>query len=125
VAGPAGGPARPRRHTLLSGPSIMVLYEVSIRVTPEASAAYRDWLTAHVAEMLAFEGFTRAEVFEDDPDADGAARLVVHYHVRDVAALDRYLAEDAPRMRADGLARFGDRFTATRRILRRVQTFGA
>jgi hypothetical protein len=114
VAGPAGGPARPRRHTLLSGPSIMVLYEVSIRVTPEASAAYRDWLTAHVAEMLAFEGFTRAEVFEDDPDADGAARLVVHYHV-----------EDAPRMRADGLARFGDRFTATRRILRRVQTFGA
>lgn len=102
----------------------MLLYEVSIRVAPEASAAYRDWLGAHLAEMLAFEGFTRAEVFEDDPDADGAARLVVHYHVRDAAALDRYLRDDAPRMRAEGTARFGDRFSATRRILRRVQTFG-
>ncbi|HYE57821.1 MAG TPA: DUF4286 family protein [Rhodothermales bacterium] len=101
----------------------MVLYEVSIRVAPDVAAAYRDWLAAHVSQMLTFEGFEQASVYEDDPDPDGALRLVVHYHVRDAAALDRYLTEDAPRMRADGVARFGDRFTATRRVLRRVQAF--
>lgn len=42
----------------------------------------------------------------------------MHYVLRDAAALDAYLHEHAPRMRADGVARFGDRFRASRRVLR-------
>jgi hypothetical protein len=37
--------------------------------------------------------------------------------LRDRAALDDYLREHAPRMRAEGIARFGDRFRAERRVL--------
>jgi hypothetical protein len=47
----------------------------------------------------------------------GAALRIVRYELKDRAALDRYLAEFAPRMRAEALARFGDRFRATRRIV--------
>ena len=101
----------------------MVLYEVNVRVAPETAAAYRDWLDAHVQEVLACDGFEGATVWDDAPDADGWARLVVHYRVRDGAALDHYLERDAPRLRADGGARFGDRFATTRRVLHRVHTF--
>jgi len=102
----------------------VVLYEVCLHVAPEIGAAYRDWLATHVGEILTLEGFETAEVFEDEPGPDGALRLAVHYRLRDTSALDRYLADHAPRMRAEGVARFGDRFTATRRVLRRVQAFG-
>jgi Domain of unknown function (DUF4286) len=42
----------------------------------------------------------------------------VQYTLVDAAALDGYLREHAPRLRADGVARFGDGFRAHRRILR-------
>ena len=103
----------------------MVLYEVNVRVAPETAAAYRDWLDGHVGEVLACDGFERATVWDDAPDADGWARLVVHYRVRDGAALEAYLEDHAPRLRADGLSRFGDRFAATRRVLHRAKAFGA
>lgn len=96
----------------------MVVYEVNLRVAPDVLAAYRVWLGDHIAEILALGGFVAATVFADDaPDPDGWARLVVYYTLENRDALDRYLAHDAPRLRADGVARFGDRFAATRRIL--------
>ncbi|MBE2185910.1 MAG: DUF4286 family protein [Rhodothermales bacterium] len=96
----------------------MVVYEVNLRVAPDVFAVYRTWLDGHIAEILALDGFVSATVFADDaPDSDGWQRLVVHYALTDRAALDRYLEHEAPRLRADGATRFGDRFAATRRIL--------
>ena len=106
----------------------MIVYEVNLRVAPSVLPAYRAWLTAHIDELLRLDGFVAATVFADETDdsegdlaglddADRWPRLVVHYTLTDRAALDRYFATDAPRMRADGVARFGDRFMATRRIL--------
>jgi hypothetical protein len=42
----------------------------------------------------------------------------VQYALVDLTALDGYLREHAPRLRAEGVARFGDRVRAQRRILR-------
>lgn len=98
----------------------MVVYEVNVRVAPAIQAAYRAWLSEHVAEMLRLDGFVSASIFTDETgevDEDGWARIVVHYVLTGRDALDRYLRDDAPRMRTDGTARFGDRFAATRRIL--------
>lgn len=39
------------------------------------------------------------------------------YHLATAEAMDNYLANYAPKMRADGLARFSGQFTATRRIM--------
>lgn len=101
----------------------MIVYEVRIVVAPAIEAAWRAWLPGHVRELLALPGFLGAEWFEEY-DAGDSPCFVVQYRLADQAALDRYLAEDAPRLRADGIARFGEGFTATRRVLRRVAAFG-
>lgn len=100
-----------------------VVYEVDVEVDNAVAADYRAWLRGHVAEMLTLPGFTGAKVYdvvEPAPSA-GCIRLSVQYRLRDRDALDAYLREHAPRMRADGLARFGDRFRAQRRILTPVR----
>ena len=96
-----------------------VIYEVDLEIDSAIAAEYREWLRDHIAEMLALPGFTGArayEVMEPAPSA-GCIRLCLQYRLRDREALDAYLREHAPRMRADGVARFGDRFRAQRRVL--------
>lgn len=97
-----------------------VIYEVNIEVDASAHDDYRAWLRDHIAEILALPGFKSAKVFEvlEPPPSAGRLGLCVQYGVQDRAALDDYLRDHAPRLRADGLARFGDRFQASRRVLR-------
>lgn len=96
-----------------------VLYEVNLDIDAGIAGAYRVWLVPHIAELLTLPGFLDATCYEvvDPPAAAGRLSLCVQYRLRDRAALDAYLRDHAPRMRADGLARFGDRFRATRRVL--------
>ena len=95
----------------------MVIYEVNITVQERIAADYERWLEGHIREILGLEGFLDARWFRDSDSTPGERRLVVHYRLRHRAALDSYLAEHAPRMRRDGVERFPDGFTATRRIL--------
>jgi hypothetical protein len=97
----------------------VIVYEVNLDVRADVYADYRAWLAAHVAQILALPGFVSAEVFDvrDPAPADGRRALAVCYRIADQASLDRYFAEHAPRMREDGRRRFGDAFTATRRVL--------
>ena len=97
----------------------MIVYEVNLEVRDEIIADYRPWLAEHVRDMLRLPGFVSAEVFErrDPPPAEGTHALTVQYRLVDQDALDRYLMQHALRMREAGLRRFGDAFTATRRVL--------
>ena len=96
-----------------------VIYEVNLAVDVEVLAAYRAWLADHVAEILALPGFTGARTWDvvDPPAPPGTASLCVQYALRDATALQDYLRDHAPRLRADGIARFGERVRATRRVL--------
>lgn len=97
-----------------------VIYEVNVAIDPSIEADYRAWLAVHVRELLALPGFVDARVFDVlEPRADdGWVSLSMQYRLVDATALDAYLRDHAMRMRADGVARFGDRFRATRRVLR-------
>jgi quinol monooxygenase YgiN len=94
----------------------VILYEVRIAVDRELSEAYRSWLEAHIHEILALPGFEYAELLREEGSAERAV-FVTHYWLRDRDALEGYLRDHAPRLRADGLQRFGDRFSAERRVL--------
>lgn len=130
----------------------MLLYEVNIRALSEIADEYEAWLEDHVREIVGLDGFLEAEWFVVEEDAQAAQieetlrhamRLdesiplelreaaahpiatrtyCVQYRVADRASLDRYLAEEAPRLRQDGIDRFGSKFAASRRVmdLRRV-----
>ncbi len=98
----------------------MVIYEVNLRVDAEIAAEFDAWLVPHVAEMLAGSGFQRAKrwVQLDAPDSEvPSVWWTVHYEVDSMESLQAYFEGPAAQMRGDGLARFGGRFDATRRVL--------
>lgn len=94
----------------------MVVYEVRVCVDAGVRESYRAWIDGHVREILALPGFERAELYVEDADG-GEPVFVIRYHLVSRAALEDYLRDHAPRLRAEGLARFGDRMRATRRVL--------
>ena len=97
-----------------------VMYEVNLDLDASIAGDYRTWLEAHIREILALPGFIGARLAQvDEPAApSGRVALCVQYTLRDAAALDDYLRDHAPRLRAEGQARFGGRFTAQRRVMR-------
>ncbi|QIL19330.1 DUF4286 family protein [Thermomonas sp. HDW16] len=99
-----------------------VVYEVNLDVEAAIEADYRAWLRGHIDDILALPGFLDARVFDviDPPPAPGRIALCVQYRMHDEAALQDYFDQHAPRLRGDGIARFGGRFNASRRVLRAV-----
>ncbi len=104
----------------------MIVYEVNIEVDVAVLDEYRTWLDAHVAEIVALTGFVGATLLDVREPAPASHRhaLCVQYRLHDAAALESYLREHAPRLRAEGTARFSGRFTATRRVLVEAGTTG-
>ncbi len=105
----------------------MIVYEVNVDVAPALAAEYAGWLDTHIAEILALPGFVGAARYRRDVDApaplderlaqDLVLNWTIHYRLRDRASLDAYMSTHAPRLRAEGIARFGAGITATRRVL--------
>jgi hypothetical protein len=97
----------------------MIVYEVNLEVDAAVVGEFRIWLDGHVAQILALPGFTDAALFEVREPAPAPHRhaLCVQYRLRDPAALESYLRDHAPRLRADGATRFPGKFTATRRVM--------
>jgi len=100
----------------------MIAYEVNLDVDADVFSSFRAWLDEHVHHMLALPGFVSAEILEctDPPPPAGRRSLCTIYLLASDADLQRYLREDAPHMREDGLQRFPGKFSATRRILVRA-----
>ncbi|MEI2431950.1 MULTISPECIES: DUF4286 family protein [Lysobacter] len=96
------------------------IYEVSLDVDAAVAADFLAWLRGHIDEICALPGFLGADLHElaDPAPAPGRLALCVRYRLRDAAALETYLRDHAPRMRGEGLARFGGRFDASRRVMR-------
>jgi hypothetical protein len=100
-----------------------VLYEVSLEADAAIEGPFDTWLRDHIADLLQFKGFLSAEILGDDTQPPGKVRRIVQYRLRDQAALDDYVRDHAPRMRAQGIEKFGERFTAERRVLAHREEF--
>ena len=100
----------------------MIVYEVRVEVDAEVADRYRAWLDGHVHEILAIPGVTGAELYRED-HAGARSVFTVRYHLDARNALEQYLREHAPRLRADAEAHFAGRFAATRRVLELVRNY--
>lgn len=105
-------------------------YEVNLTVEAEIAQTYRAWLNEHILAMLHFDGFegaTLEQVIPAQMAASGATAthvdFSVRYFVRDQQCLEHYFAHHAPQMRAEGQQKFGNKFSAQRRILETKATF--
>lgn len=97
-------------------------YMVSVRFNdPTIRDEYKVWLASkHIKEVLACPGFVSAELLQvyENGDASGSAGVVVKYTLESVQAFDDYnKSETAKKLRADALEIFGDKFTASRKVL--------
>ena len=102
----------------------MVIYEVNLTVDAEIANEYSAWLRPHIKEILELDGFLSAEWFEVEAEDEAQVHWCIQYRVKDRTALETYFVEHAERLRGDGLERFGERFTAERRILSRSASIG-
>ncbi|MBY0308057.1 MAG: DUF4286 family protein [Phycisphaerales bacterium] len=86
----------------------MVAYTVTACFgRPEVLPAYVEWLAeGHVAQVRR-GGALSGQVVVVDQKLGEPPSVEVRYLFPDRAALDRYLAVDAPRLRAEGADRFG------------------
>lgn len=101
-----------------------IIYEVNVFVRREIETEYREWLPKHIVEILALPGFLDAQCFDVQGSEDnGTIDICMQYRLESQSALDNYLAQYAPRLRADGVEKFGDRFTANRRVLINPRVF--
>ena len=100
------------------------VYEVTLSIDPEIVEEFDDWLDRHIRQMLELPGFVSADTFDAETDERGRQSRVVQYLLESDQALDAYLAGPAEEMRRDATLRFADRFTATRRVLRRAGDAG-
>ncbi len=101
-----------------------VLYEVDYQAEAAIEGPFDTWLRDHTADVLQFDGFLSAELLDDDTAAPaGQIRRLVQYRLRNRAALETYLREHAPRMRAQGVEKFGERYSAQRRVLAHREEF--
>ena len=99
-----------------------LIYEVNLDLDAATADDYLAWLREHIAQICALPGFLGATLYvvTDPASAPGRNALCVQYRVRDQSALDDYLRDHAPRLRADGMARFGGKFSASRRVLQPI-----
>lgn len=80
----------------------MVTYEVTAEVEPALAEPFERWLRErHVPDVLATGCFAGASLARSTP-----GRYRIRYEAHDRAALDRYLAEHAPRLRGDSRRAF-------------------
>jgi Protein of unknown function (DUF3667)/Domain of unknown function (DUF4286) len=95
-----------------------LIYEVTLTIERDIIDSFDGWLANHVEEMLAIPGFISANVFALDDDGSGHVKRVTQYFLDSEGDLDSYLADQATAMRQSAIDRFGEQFSATRRILR-------
>ncbi|MEX0975586.1 MAG: DUF4286 family protein [Woeseia sp.] len=110
--------------------SVPIIYEVTLDIDLRAAevhdgAADLDpaneidaWLVEHNRQMLQLPGFLEAAIYRGNDVGADRIRYVSHYQVESDQALNDYLAGPATEMRRATLDYFGERVTASRRILR-------
>ncbi len=97
----------------------MVTYEVTAQVRPDLIPAYERYMRErHIPDLLATGHFRAASLA-----AAGAGRYRIRYEAPDRAALDRYLADLAARLRADFLTHFPEGVDLSREVWEAVQVW--
>lgn len=99
------------------------VYEVTLSIDREVAHDVDVWLASHVDEMLEVSGIVSARSYALEDDGDRVRRVSSYYFESD-AHLEQYLAGPAKRLRQSAIDKFGDRFDASRRILRDLESAG-
>ena len=101
----------------------MVIYEVNVELNPEIKDDFISWLeNEHIDELLAQDGFYKAETFYRKASEEGCADkslLTIHYSVNSRKNLEDYFKNHREEIKRKALEKFNGKFKINRRILYR------
>ncbi len=97
----------------------MIIYEVNLSISGEIKEDFLKWLPSHVEELLALPGFDSAYSFTQLEPSSTNFNMVIQYHLEDLKSLNSYFDQNAERLKQQTFDRFGNSFTANRRILKK------
>lgn len=95
----------------------MLIYEVNLQIDVTIYNEYIIWLNSHIQQILNLPGFIKASLLtEENIISKATQNITVQYYLDSQEHLNNYLTKHAQQMRDEGLAKFNQKFTATRRI---------
>ncbi|KTD13369.1 DUF4286 family protein [Legionella jamestowniensis] len=103
----------------------MIVYEVNLEIKVAIFDAYISWLKPHIKDLLALDGFIKADLLfdVDSKDDKETRKITVAYYLKDYDTYSHYVTNHANQMREDALKRFNGQFNASRRVLKLEDTY--
>jgi len=95
----------------------MIIYEVNLSISPAVYDEFIIWLDIHIDKILSFKGFYFCKKYIVKTTEKDVKKICLHYYIRNNLLLNDYLINHSSEMREEGIIRFKDNFSATRRIL--------
>ena len=102
----------------------MFIYNVTIHVDDSIRLDWLQWIKPHIKEVLATGRFINARLTQVLSEEEGAT-YAIQYMAESRENLDAYYEIDAPKLRQDGLKKFGDKMLAFRTELFVIDEFHA
>ena len=91
----------------------MILYEINLKIDKNSSKHFMEWLPDHVQRVLKAKGFIEASIFQEEKED---VQITVFYKVKSKKDLESYFEGYAKEMRQEGLDKFPNQFTASRKV---------
>ena len=95
----------------------MIIYEVNLTISPKIYDEFIIWLNTHIDKMLSYKGFDSCNTYIVESTEKDFKKICLHYYIKNNLLLNDYLLNHSSEMREEGIIKFKDNFSATRRIL--------
>ena len=93
----------------------MYIYNVTINIEKSIEQEWLRWMQkVHIPEVLETGKFTEAKMCQVIVEEETGITYSIQYTTDSKETLDRYYAEDADRLRQEGIKLFGNKFVAFR-----------
>lgn len=94
----------------------MIIYNVTINIHESVHDQWLNWMQQkHINDVLATGKFTSARMVKVLVEEEmGGTTYSIQYTTENKELLQRYYIEDAPRLREEGIALFGDKMLVFR-----------
>lgn len=102
----------------------MIIYNVTSNIDESIHDQWLKWMKEeHIWQVLATEKFEKATLVKVLVEEENDVTYSVQYKTNSREALEAYYKEDAPKLRAEGFKRFGDKVLSFRTELEIIDEY--
>lgn len=99
----------------------MITYNVTVKVDNQILDEWLIWIRGHMPQVVGtgcFESYNFFELLE--PKIDEHRTFIAQYLAKTEEDYQRYINDFAPKMREEGIEKFGEKMAAFRSILKKM-----